>query len=197
MRYLLIAAILSTLPGCTSVRYTAIDAPSEARTAVAAGSKMAPRVDTLSAALVALGPGVSSGEARILAETALRYSLQQAELYQLTRPPLVHNMLVNAGLKPRGLCIHWTEDLLSKLHDLDAASFDLWWGVASRPTPFHVEHSTVVVTAKGEPFVSGLVLDGWRDSGWLYWAPVTADKYRWNVMGNYISGTGLEAAAAY
>lgn len=183
--------LLILLCGCTPVRYAAIDTPNQAD-AVSGGAELATRIAQLTDALLALGPNIDHEQAAMLADTAVHYSLQQVANYRLTRPPLAHNMLVNAGLKPRGLCIHWTEDLLTRLHQLGTSSFELWWGVAERPTPFHVEHSTVVVTARGTPFSSGLVLDGWRNSGWLYWAPVAADKYTWNVMGNHISGTGLD-----
>jgi hypothetical protein len=40
-------------------------------------------------------------------------------------------------------------------------------------------HSTVVVTARNQPFEKGLVLDPWRNSGRLYWIPVKADRYPW------------------
>lgn len=189
MRSLLPLMILAC--ACTPVRYAAIDTPEQSGV-VSGGAVLATRIVQLTDVLLTLGPNIDPDEAVMLADTAVRFSLQQVADYRLTKPPLAHNVLVNAGLKPRGLCIHWTEDLLTRLHELDTHSFQLWWGVADRPTPFHVEHSTVVVTASGEPFVSGLVLDGWRNSGWLYWAPVAADKYRWNVMGNYISGTGLD-----
>jgi hypothetical protein len=35
-----------------------------------------------------------------------------------------------------------------------------------------------VVTAKGQPFEEGIVLDAWRRSGKLYWALVKKDKYK-------------------
>jgi hypothetical protein len=41
------------------------------------------------------------------------------------------------------------------------------------------EHNSVVVTAKGQPFQQGLVLDAWRHSGRLHWTPVIADRYPW------------------
>ncbi len=47
------------------------------------------------------------------------------------------------------------------------------------------EHSTVVIAARGEGFHEGLVLDGWRYSGCLYWGAVIADRYRWLEAAHY------------
>ncbi|HOC52079.1 MAG TPA: hypothetical protein PKI07_13410, partial [Verrucomicrobiota bacterium] len=41
------------------------------------------------------------------------------------------------------------------------------------------EHSSVVLTAPGQPFEQGIVLDAWRRSGRLYWSGVKEDKYPW------------------
>ncbi|MDH3587989.1 MAG: hypothetical protein OEQ74_01165 [Gammaproteobacteria bacterium] len=183
---------LLILIGCVPVRYVTVAPADESRVRIKTNVPDLPqRIGELSAALQALDPSVEPAEALRLAKTAVHYPLQLADHYKLTKPPLIHNMLVNAGLRPRGLCIHWTEDLLGRLHELRLESFDLWWGVATPATRFHVEHSTVVATARGQPFEDGIILDGWRDSGWLYWSPVADDKYTWNIMGNYISGMGL------
>jgi hypothetical protein len=37
----------------------------------------------------------------------------------------------------------------------------------------------VVITAAGQPFETGLVLDPWRNSGDLFWARVDRDVYPW------------------
>jgi hypothetical protein len=44
------------------------------------------------------------------------------------------------------------------------------------------EHNCVVITAEGQDFFRGIVLDPWRNSGNLYWARVTADSYPWKVL---------------
>ena len=41
------------------------------------------------------------------------------------------------------------------------------------------EHSSVVLTAPGQAFDQGIVLDAWRHSGRLYWGAVKADKSPW------------------
>jgi hypothetical protein len=37
----------------------------------------------------------------------------------------------------------------------------------------------VVLTAPGQAFDQGIVLDAWRHSGRLCWSPVQEDKYPW------------------
>ena len=42
------------------------------------------------------------------------------------------------------------------------------------------EHNVIVVTAKGQPFAQGILLDNWRYGGNLVYGPVAADpNYRW------------------
>jgi len=49
------------------------------------------------------------------------------------------------------------------------------------------------VTAKGRPFDSGILLDGWRDSGRLYYAKVHDDtRYAWEL---YFKATDADVPA--
>ncbi len=134
-------------------------------------------VESLQQDLEALAPAVSEEEARQAAACAHSASRQLAEEYGVIRPPLFHNFLVNVGLKKRGLCYHWAEDLMARLQALRLTTLDWHWGIARSGTSR--EHNCVVATAKGQPFEEGLVLDAWRHSGRLCWAPVRADRYPW------------------
>jgi hypothetical protein len=136
------------------------------------------KVAALSNDLAALNGHTNSSEAGQLAETAISYSYHLAAEYRLVRPPIFHNLLVRMGLKDRGLCYHWTEDLIQRLYLLKLKNFQLHWGVAYRGSELR-EHNTVVVTARGQPFEEGIVLDPWRNSGELYWVRVNADHYPW------------------
>jgi len=119
-------------------------------------------------------------EAEQVAQTAIRYSSYLAEEYELVRPAVLHNVLVRMGLKDRGLCYHWTTDLMKQLELLQLKSYQLYWGVAHRGSELR-EHNSVVVAAKGRRFEEGIVLDPWRNSGELYWAPVKGDRYPWQA----------------
>ncbi len=139
------------------------------------------KVNQLEHELVALSETIDKSEAMIVAETAVREAAVLAEEYQLVRPAVAHNLLVVLGLKDRGLCYQWTEDLMKRLQTLDLKSLQLHWGVSYRGSELR-EHNCVVVTAKGQSFFNGIVLDPWRNSGNLFWAQVTKDSYPWKVL---------------
>ena len=169
--YLLLVLVVS---GCASVRY---DIPADPTTV--ADSAQAGRLANLTQELVALDTSINRSEAEQVASTSIYYSMQLANEYELTSPPLFHNTLVNMGIKERGLCIHWTADLRKKLKSMRLKSFDVHWVVANKRASFRIEHSSVVVSARGKPYTKGLVLDPWRYSGKLYWAKVADDEYEW------------------
>jgi hypothetical protein len=92
----------------------------------------------------------------------------------------MHNFLVNIGVKPRGLCVDWTYDLLTGLQQERFHSLGLHWGIANYDSAFRIEHSTVIISARGEPLSRGIVLDPWRHSGQLFWAKTLEDpEYQW------------------
>lgn len=136
-------------------------------------------VNMLQHDLAELGKDIDVNEARLVAETAIFYPIYLAEEYRLISPPIFHNLLVNLGFKERGLCIHWTEDLMKRLRSLDLKSFELHWAIANHKSFLWRDHSSVVITARGQAFEEGIVLDPWRHSGQLYWIPVKEDKYPW------------------
>lgn len=124
-----------------------------------------------------LDASVDPTEAALAAETACVYSAELGQEYRVVWPPIWHNFLVNIGVRHRGLCYQWADDLSAKLETLHLRTLELHRGVARLETPR--EHSSVVLTACGQPFDQGIVLDAWRHSGRLYWAGVKEDKYPW------------------
>ena len=140
-------------------------------------------IDELRGEILALGePGeVDPEEAALLADTAVRHGMVLARSYRMVRPIEVHNTLVNLGLRKRGLCYQTAEDMYVRLRELGLKSLQLHWGVAHKDDMW-LEHSGVIVTARGRPFEEGLVLDAWRHSGRLRWANVDGDRYPWVRM---------------
>ena len=128
--------------------------------------------------LAKLDGQVDLKEAEQVAETAITYADDLIAEYNLVRPAAFHNVLVRIGVKDRGLCYHWTEDLMKRLQSLELETFQLYWGVAYRGSELR-EHNTVIITAKGQAFEHGMVLDPWRNSGDLHWALVKKDNYPW------------------
>ncbi|HMP82582.1 MAG TPA: hypothetical protein PKA41_07730 [Verrucomicrobiota bacterium] len=131
----------------------------------------------LAARLIELSNTVNHAEARLLADTAYNYSLDLAERYRAVRPAALQNILVNTGFRERGLCFQWADDLTAKLDSLELQTLQLHRAVARLGTPR--EHSAVVVTAVGQPFDDGVVLDAWRRQGLLCWNDVIYDTYKW------------------
>ena len=138
-------------------------------------------VKRLESELNALDTAVDPIEAKRVAETAIRESAILAEEYQLVRPAVAHNLLVVMGIKERGLCYQWTEDLMQRLEALELNSFQLHWAVAYPGSNLR-EHNSVVLSVAGQPFARGILFDPWRHSGNLYWTPVVKDTYPWEIL---------------
>ncbi len=140
------------------------------------------RTGELELAILELGDAIDPDEARDAATIAIEYSLLLAEEYEITDSPLTHNFLVNIGVKPRGLCVDWTYDLLVRLQQERFRSLKLHWGIANFDSTFRIEHSTVIISARDQPMQKGLVLDPWRQSGRLFWAKTLEDPdYQWTA----------------
>ena len=131
----------------------------------------------LSADLQALSPTVNANEAARLARTALEKSAELAREYRPFFAGWLNNNLVNSGVRSRGLCWHWRDDLFPHLHALQLHSLDLHLASARRGT--WREHNAIVVTAKGQRFSEGIVLDPWRRGGVLVWQKVAKDRNPW------------------
>ena len=128
--------------------------------------------------IVALSPKISMEEAHRLAECAYTTSRQLAREYRVVWPPGLQNFLIHTGFRKRGYCYQWAEDMLRPLDALKLETIELHWGEAFPGTTS--EHNNVVVTARGQPFVQGLLLDCWR-YGRLVCISVAADHqhYEW------------------
>ncbi|HHS91771.1 MAG TPA: hypothetical protein ENK82_00345 [Campylobacterales bacterium] len=82
------------------------------------------------------------------------------------------------GIKNRGLCHEWAEDLLGFLLKQKYQTFD--FHPVSANVGYLNEHNALVVSAKGDRYFRGILLDAWRFSGNLYFVEVSKDpKYRW------------------
>jgi len=136
------------------------------------------RIDDLTQALLALDPDVTEKEARGVAQSAIVHTAELGRRYRVVRPPQLHNLLVKFGWKKRGLCYHWTEDLLRHLEALQLRHLHLQRVVAHRGSDLR-EHHSVIVIARETSLREGIVLDGWRGSGDLFWMPAGEDHYPW------------------
>jgi hypothetical protein len=134
----------------------------------------------LAGLIAGLSPSVAPAEAARAADVALDHSRELAVAYGVEDPPLLHNVKVNMGLKPRGLCYEWADDLQARLAQEGFATLQLHRAIANYQDPLRVQHSTVILSAAGQDMMAGVVLDPWRAGGDLYWAPVVEDtRYNW------------------
>jgi hypothetical protein len=110
-----------------------------------------------------------------LAALAVSKPRELANSYKLVTPPQYHNFLVNSGQRSRGLCYHFVQDIQSEINSRHFKSFSFRWGVANQNRLN--EHNVIVVMPKnGGNFKDGVILDGWRNSGELYFTRVKDDN---------------------
>lgn len=136
-------------------------------------------VAALEVALIALGPDVDPEEAARAARVSYARTEELRRAYRITDPPLVHNTKVNMGLKPRGLCYQWADDMETRLRAERFETFTLHRAIANATT-LRIDHSTLIISARGADMFDGIVLDPWRKGGELTWVRTDADpKYVW------------------
>ena len=128
-----------------------------------------------------MGPGIDPIEAQRAAEVAFAHTRELAIQYQITDRPLIHNTKVNMGLKPRGLCWHWAEDMEKRLNAENFQTLEMHRAIAEG-TGVRIDHSTAIISRRGDPHTAGVVLDPWREGGVLVYAPVSEDtRYFWEA----------------
>jgi len=179
IRLSFILSMLITLSACSSIRYDDVSLDTQGNTLVSAiDSADQKKIEELRKAIMTLGPNIVPSEANFVAREAVLYPKILANRYNLVSPALYHNVLVNYGKRPRGLCWQWTHDM-GKQINRPMKSLHFFHGVAFRRNYWR-EHSTLVVAARDKGVPDGIVLDPWRNSGDLYWNHVKDDtKYPW------------------
>jgi hypothetical protein len=179
--YLLIIALLAAC-AAQPVRYDGVSSEFLAPTRIAAMPAETQRsIAALAQAVQRMSPAISAADAQLLAHEAHIYPMHLANVWRISDSPLLHNLMTNNGEREFGLCIDWAYAMRERLRGLGLRGLDWHWGIANEGSPLR-EHSTLVVTAQGAPFGSGIVLDPWRHSGRLFWSAVGADdRYEWQA----------------
>jgi hypothetical protein len=128
--------------------------------------------------LTALSPSVRPDEAQRVAQCAYTTGRELKREWQVVWPPGLQNFLVNTGARKGGLCFQWATELLLRLDKLKLKTVEFHWAESFETTAS--EHNVIVVTAVGQPFYQGILLDNWRYGGRLVWGPVKGDpQYQW------------------
>ena len=129
--------------------------------------------------IAALSPDVRTEEAQRVARCAYITGRELKREWRVVWPPGLQNFLVNTGARKGGLCFQWATELLMRLDALKLETLELHWAESFERTAS--EHNVIVVTAVGQPFQQGILLDNWRYGGRLIWGPVNGDPhYRWH-----------------
>jgi len=128
--------------------------------------------------IAALSPTVSPDEARRVAYAAYMTGLELRREWRVVWLPGLQNLLVNMGARKGGLCFQWATELLVRLDALKLQTLELHWAESFANTSG--EHNVIVVTARGQAFEKGILLDNWRYSGHLVWTHLAMDpEYHW------------------
>jgi hypothetical protein len=138
----------------------------------------------LAIAISALGSAVDPAEAQTLAYVAYDRAWELRKDYRVVQPPHLHNLLVNVGIRKRGVCYHWADDLAITLQYLGMRTLKVYECVAF-PRSLR-RHYSLVVCATGQSYEEGIVLDAWRLSGRIWWCPVKEDSYAWQPFREFL-----------
>jgi hypothetical protein len=135
-------------------------------------------IKRFTAAISALSPSVDPAEAEAVSVTAHQTARQLAREYRVVGPPFFQNFLIHIGVRERGFCYHWAYDIGARLKQLRLKTLELHWGASDEGT--RLESNCLVVTARGQPFLDGYIMDAWRNAGRLCWWPARKDSaYVW------------------
>lgn len=130
----------------------------------------------LRARLVALSPRVNPEEARRVVFIAYTTGRELAHKWEMGSSPTFHSFLINIGARKAGYCYQFATELLLRLDAQKLQTLQLHWGESDAGTD--TEHNVIVVTARGQPFAQGIMLDNWRRCGRLLWGPLDGDRDR-------------------
>ena len=136
------------------------------------------KIHTLTQMLLKTSKKIDKSEAEDLAKSSIYYAQKLAHRYKVISPPLLQNTLVNLGIKDRGLCYEWANDLWNYLSSKRYKSLKLHYIGSNIGSYF--EHNALSVSAKELDVNDSIVLDAWRNSGNLYFIEINKDKkYKW------------------
>lgn len=127
----------------------------------------------LRAQLAGLSRSVNPEEARRVAYIAYTTGLELARKWEMGSSPTMHSFLINIGAKKGGYCYQFATELLLRLDAQKLKTLELHWAESDAGTD--TEHNVIAVTARGQPFAQGIMLDNWRRSGRLLWGPLNGD----------------------
>lgn len=138
------------------------------------------QLDQLTVLLQGLDSTMPKSESVQLSKDIFDKTKQLTEEFELTKPALWHNFLVNVGVKEKGLCYHWSDALYLHLNEKKYAHFSFHL-VGADVGEYFFEHNALVVVTKNAKIIDdSIIIDPWRDSGKLYFSKLKDDTlYKW------------------
>ena len=125
----------------------------------------------------ALSPSVSLDDAKKVAYCAVTTGQELARLWNVkglaTMMPGIQNWLVKRGARQGGYCFQYSTEVLRRLEALELKTVEFHWAETNPGTI--AENNAIVVTAIGQPFEQGVLLDSWRSQPNLTWTQVRLD----------------------
>ena len=142
-----------------------------------------PKVVKLEKLLCSMSPTVDKKEAHDLSVFANYYTKKLANDYELVGSPNFQNFLINIGFKKKGYCYNYAFDLADALKKRHYKTMNFYWITHKHGTIF--EHNAVLVTPL-ETNQKGVILDGWRNAGELFFSRIEDDKeYNWKLYSTF------------
>lgn len=146
-------------------------------------------IDKLTTLLLSLNRDIPKQEAQKLAIDIYQRTNNLIEEFELVSPPLLHNFLVNIGIRKKGLCYHWSDALFVYLKNQNYPSFEFHL-VGANIGKYWSEHNSIVIISKENKRENsitedGIIIDPWRNSGKLYYSQILKDReYKWSSRVN-------------
>ena len=136
-------------------------------------------IHQLSILLRTLDTHITQREAMQLSKDIYEETERLRKTFKRSTSPLWHNVLVNVGVREKGLCYHWSDALYLALKKKPYRLFDFHLLVSNQGEYFF-EHNVLVVSVKGKKIEEGIIIDPWRYTGRLYVTKVKEDEgYHW------------------
>ena len=137
------------------------------------------RVEELSKLLRSLNNSIPPTKAELLSREIFKETAKLTKKFKPVSEPHFNNFLINVGVKDKGLCYQWSDALYIHFSGKNYHDFEFHLLVANKGEYFY-EHNVLVVVAKGEKVMDGVIIDPWREPGKLYFSKVNEDKkYEW------------------
>jgi hypothetical protein len=173
---------LSLLVGLSAIAPLLLVAPTHQSEEIPFVAK-SPADPALIARIKALSPTVSLDDAKRVTSCVVNTGQELGREWHVkwysTLVPGFQNLLIKTGARKGGYCYQYSMEVLVRLDALKLKTVEFHWAEAEAGTM--LEDNGIVVTARGQPFEQGVLLDSWRSQPHVAWMDVRRDpqRYHW------------------